>query len=225
MGLDLGKQVGPLPLGAWFAVVGGGLGIATYTRHNSKPADTVDTTGTGADPSVGDGSVGGWSDTTGSTGDVAADAGDVAGSVTDNDQWAARAVNYLIAQGYDPAISDSAVRKYVNGYGKMSTREWALIRIALMHLGSPPTPLPPAQQPSSVPGPTRRPRKPPHRRAPSPKNRRAQHYTVKHGDTLSGIAQHFYHDGSKWHRIYRANMHKIGPNPNHLRAGLVLLIP
>jgi hypothetical protein len=53
--LDLSKQVGPLPLGAWLAVVAGGLGIAWYTRRNTTadPAPVVDTSGING---VGDGS-------------------------------------------------------------------------------------------------------------------------------------------------------------------------
>jgi hypothetical protein len=52
MAPDLGKMVGPMPLGAWIAVVGGGLGFALYSRSQSAaaPVDTgmapEDTSGT-----------------------------------------------------------------------------------------------------------------------------------------------------------------------------------
>lgn len=52
-------------------------------------------------------------------------------------------------------------------------------------------------------------------------------YTVQEGDTLSGIAQRAYGDGSAaaWMRIYNANKSVIGDNPNLIRPGEVLYIP
>lgn len=50
-------------------------------------------------------------------------------------------------------------------------------------------------------------------------------YTVKSGDTLSGIAEHFYHDANKWPDIYRANRTLIGGNPDLIHPGQVLTIP
>ena len=53
------------------------------------------------------------------------------------------------------------------------------------------------------------------------------HYVVKPGDTLSGIALHFYGDGAEpfWRRIYKANENVIGPNPNLIKPGEDLVIP
>ena len=52
-------------------------------------------------------------------------------------------------------------------------------------------------------------------------------YIVQPGDTLSGIAQQAYGDGSEasWRRIYTANQQVIGPNPNLLYPGTALYIP
>lgn len=47
-------------------------------------------------------------------------------------------------------------------------------------------------------------------------------YTVKKGDTLSGIASKFYGDASQWQKIATANGIK---NPNALQIGQVLVIP
>jgi nucleoid-associated protein YgaU len=54
-----------------------------------------------------------------------------------------------------------------------------------------------------------------------------QKHTVQHGETLSGIAQAYYGDGSEqsWRRIYRANKHVIGDNPDVIKAGETLTIP
>ena len=61
MALNLAKQVGPLPLGAWVIVVGGGLGIAWWSRRNSaaEPVYVEDGSGTSG-VGVGGGAVG-WS--------------------------------------------------------------------------------------------------------------------------------------------------------------------
>ena len=52
-----------------------------------------------------------------------------------------------------------------------------------------------------------------------------QTYTVQPGDTLSVIAGKFYGDGNLWNLIYEANRNAIGPNPNQIQVGMVLVIP
>jgi LysM repeat protein len=49
-------------------------------------------------------------------------------------------------------------------------------------------------------------------------------YTVKSGDTLSGIAQQFYGDASKYRKIFEANRDKL-TNPDQIRPGQELAIP
>lgn len=49
-------------------------------------------------------------------------------------------------------------------------------------------------------------------------------YTVRKGDTLSGIAQHFYGKASHWHQIFDANRGSIS-DPDKIREGQVLRIP
>jgi hypothetical protein len=50
-------------------------------------------------------------------------------------------------------------------------------------------------------------------------------YTVVPGDFLSKIAKKFYGDSTQWPKIYNANKTKIGPNPNKIFPGQVLIIP
>ncbi|MDQ6831506.1 MAG: LysM peptidoglycan-binding domain-containing protein [Gemmatimonadota bacterium] len=49
-------------------------------------------------------------------------------------------------------------------------------------------------------------------------------YTVKSGDNLRRIAQHFYGDEMKWHKIRDANRDKL-PNPDKIQEGMTLNIP
>lgn len=51
----------------------------------------------------------------------------------------------------------------------------------------------------------------------------AQHMVVA-GDTLSGIAQHWYSDPNHWPRIFEANRDQLS-NPNLIFPGQVLRIP
>ena len=52
-------------------------------------------------------------------------------------------------------------------------------------------------------------------------------YTVRSGNTLSGIAQRAYGNGSKayWKALYVANQDTIGSNPNIIRPGENLGVP
>ena len=60
---------------------------------------------------------------------------------------------------------------------------------------------------------------------PAPSAPAARTYTVVHGDTLWGIAEHFYGDGADWPTIYNANKGVIGGNPDLIFPGQVLTIP
>ena len=50
------------------------------------------------------------------------------------------------------------------------------------------------------------------------------YYEVVEGDTLSGIAQRFYGDASKYMVIYEANRSQLS-SPDRIRAGQTLAIP
>lgn len=226
MATDMGKMIGPLPLGAWIAVVAGGLGFMVYTRNQSAATDTTATDTTAVEdtsgvPGVGDGTVGGWVDTTPST----QPSTPVTPAITDNESWGVAAENTLIAKGYDPAVSDSAIRKYLDG-GQLSSQEYALIKIVLGLLGATPQIMPaPVFAPPSNPV---VPKAPPPKKATPPPAKKAnnpRYYTVVKGDSLWAIANRFYHSGAKWPTIYNANRGVIGHNPNLIKPGQRLLIP
>ncbi len=52
---------------------------------------------------------------------------------------------------------------------------------------------------------------------------RARTYTVRAGDTLSGIAAGL--GLSDWRPLYEANKSVIGPDPNLIRPGQLLTVP
>lgn len=94
---DMGKMVGPLPLGAWLAVVGGGLGLALYTRRQNATEAPTDPDlmpeDTGTTPGVGVGGSGQWTDVTpptNSTGDAPAET---------NEEWGRQTIVKMIEIG------------------------------------------------------------------------------------------------------------------------------
>lgn len=224
-GMDLGKQVGPLPLGAWVAVVAGGLGIAIYTRQKSStPTVVTDTSG-----NAGVGEVGGAFLQVNPPTDTP-----VVSAVTTNEDWGKAAINYLISMGYDPNVADSAVRKYLEST-QLTLQEYALIRYALVRLGAPPVPLPAPPDPPSVPVVT--PLPPP---VPSPAPAQPgsatplRYYFVAPGDSLTKIAIRWYGNANSWNDIYNANRKGYTrpdgspgfiSNPNYLRPGDKLWLP
>lgn len=130
-GMDLGKQIGPLPLGAWLGIVVGGLGIG-YLINRSQGSKQPESqllaeSGVGAggqqllyEPPV---SVSG-----------------VEPEKT-NMLWGRDATNWLISTGQDPYNSDLAVRKYLQGE-QLTIAEKAMLALVLARFGAPPEPLP-----------------------------------------------------------------------------------
>lgn len=242
MAMDLGKPIGPLPLGAWVAVVGGGLAIAYWQRNAGTAAS-------GEDPNTSDTSSGdGTANDSGAGGSWVAvpppsTAPDDGGKITyeSNEQWGQAAINWLIAQGYNPGLSSSAITKALNGGvdisgNKMSIQEWSLWSLALTKFGSPPYPVnvPP---PTSVPGTPSKP--PPHNGGgtpPTPKppsNKVPPHYDVvaKRGDTVSRIAARY---NEPWQTVWAFNLKYRPPatvailkarGPNLIFAGTHIWVP
>jgi hypothetical protein len=137
--LDLGKQVGPLPLGAWAVVVGTGVGIAWWQRRGGSATTTTDpeiVEDTGTTPGVGTGVNGGWVDVNPPT------SSPTVAAPTTNEEWATVATNYLIAHNYPPASAQAAVSSYIGGeWTKISVTQFAMLNVVLAAIGSPPYPV------------------------------------------------------------------------------------
>jgi len=152
---QLGKMYGPLPLGAWIIVVGGGLAFALYQRNQSTATDdSSDWTDTDTDPNVGLGGVPAGYTYTGDDTDDDSDDSTSTGTgssyvITDNESWGQAATNELIALGYDSAAAAAAIGVYMNG-GSPTATQWAMIRVALTRVGAMPSPVPTQNNPPST---------------------------------------------------------------------------
>jgi len=212
MAVNFAKMIGPLPTGAWIAVVGGGLGLTLYTRRQAKSVAPVPVDNTSGVPGVGVGGSGQFIPLN------PPESVTPAATITTNDGWGIASINWLIASGYDAAMADSAIRKYLAGSENVSIQEYALIRLSLVKFGSPPQPLPPpitnpppstVINPPTIVPPTQAPPPvvappPPPPPAPIPTPSAVRYYTVVRGDNLSAIARRFY-GSADWPRIYNAN--------------------
>lgn len=227
--LDLGKQVGPMPLGAWIAVIGAGLGIAYYTRgggggdlvgseDDALAGDETFVEDTSGDPGVGEG------------GFVFTPPPVVTGSPpppVDNDEWGQRAIAGLITANYDPGWANAAITRAL-AQQSLSAREWTIWREALRRYGPPPFPIA-VRPPKNIPS-----KHPPGDDHPHHEGEHHHHTEDRHrhkigqaaattkiqgdrwfrvrvaplpGSTLRGIAKIAYGDPSKWRTIFAANQH------------------
>lgn len=172
---DFGKMIGPLPLGAWLAVIGGGLAIAYYSRRSggSTADDPVL-----SDPTtdVGAGGSGQWvnvdppSNSAGNTSDP-----------TTNDEWGVKAIRQLIGLGYPAAQADQAIRRYIATEG-LAISEVVMVGAAIAAIGPTPIPLPPP----TVGVPTSPPTNPPP--TPRPPSKPYTYHTVRITENLPIIA-------------------------------------
>lgn len=233
-GDTMSKQIGPLPAGAWIAVVGTGLGIAYYTKKNKAPTGVVLEQYRDTSPQSGVGMGGSWLAVSPPT---TAPAGQV---IDTNEKWASQCITWLIAQGYNPNVADAAMRKYIIAE-KPSTQEYMMIGLALQHFGPPPFPIPSVPDAPPVPDKQGPPVvTPPVVTPPTPPPPAKQLRIVvvepwkRSRSTLSGMALEFYGNAGLWRRIWDANRKgTIRPdgspgfisNPDYLRPGDRVYVP
>jgi hypothetical protein len=155
---SLGKQVGPLPMGAWIAVVGGGLVIAYFVNKNQKAnADETDASLTDPDSDVG---VGGGQFQYDPIQQVPVETPED----NDNAAWGRKAINYLTSLGYAGSYAQNVISKFLAAE-PISPNEKLLVDIVILRFGSPPEPIAPTEgepnpptpptPPKVVPGPIR----------------------------------------------------------------------
>ena len=220
MALDLGKQVGPLPVGAWVAVVGGGLAIGWYfskgTAANNSANDALVPV---TEPGVGTGGGQFIYDPPTNVENPNNNA------IADNATWGRRAINWLIAEGYDPGLAQSAVSKFLNGTNR-TLIEQTLINLALVEFGTPPEEVPLPETPVTPP-----PTTPPPTTTPPPAAKPYVLHKVLPGENIVSIAAKYK---TTWGNIFTAN-DKVGLTPSgsrgvlygpwDVKAGMTLVIP
>lgn len=240
----LEKRVGPFPVVGWLAIVAAGVGAAVLIRRS--------------DLFGGSGEVAPLDDVTEGYGDPAAtgalypggglvpiapqNPGTIPGpaTFTTNNEWRIAAVKWATSQGESSVLAEQAVSGYLAG-DLLSYQAGLLLGRIISAIGpAPEGASPPDIQPAPTPVPVTPPtiaRTPPKtapRPAPAPApspggNPWVYNYTVKPGDTLSGIARKLNSPGG-WQRLYQLNgpggpNPVLGPNPDLIYAGAVLIIP
>lgn len=151
MGTNLGKQIGPLPLGAWVAVVGGGLALGYIAnKRMGSGEDTQDTIPTDPNSDVG---VGGGQFIYEEPSTVSP------GSEVENTNqaWGVKATNYLVSLNINAVDADNTIRKYLSSM-QLTVSERAMVNLAIIRFGAPPEPLSPTDDvptgPPSTPPPS-----------------------------------------------------------------------
>lgn len=166
--LDLGKQVGPLPLGGWLAAGAAGIGLA-YAVNRKRSAATIaaeDAAATAQTPNPAEtAGLGGGIGTggvvqlaQGASGAQPAGGGGgtstLSPTFTDNDAWSAYATSLLVAKGYNGLTITKALSDYMQGQ-QLDAQEQAIIDLAIRSAGPPPVAVPPVVlAPAPTPAPT-----------------------------------------------------------------------
>lgn len=140
--LDLGKMVGPLPLGGWAAVVAGGLGIGWFTRRaRATPAPEAGDNPTSGMWSVGPALLG-----------ASLPGPPPPPEIVSNSEWQRVAVQKMVDAGEGSAYAtDQALAKYLAAQTALTPAELALVEKAIRLVGPPPQP--PGLAPSGDPVP------------------------------------------------------------------------
>lgn len=139
IGKTLTHKVGPLPIAGWFVAIGGGLGLAVILRRSFTTPDAEPE----PDSQAFESGVAAGTDPESASGNLFTPAPGSTPPLTplqpkSNKDWSRVARTELIARGYNPAIAERAIRKFLAGE-RLSTAERAAVDTALQLVGPPPT--------------------------------------------------------------------------------------
>jgi hypothetical protein len=161
---DLGQMVGPLPLGGWVAVVGGGLGLAYVARRRGDGGDEEEVIIPEVAP---------FPSTPATSGprllSPALPAEPSAPPITDNGEWVSLAIRALVTKGYSPYQTQQCLQRFLEGVIQGEPCA-SIVSAAIQAVGPPPNPAPVNQFPVNPLPPAPSPRQPTQPRPPSSPN-------------------------------------------------------
>lgn len=136
--MNLGKQIGPLPMGGWLVVIAGGLAVGYFInkRQAAASAEPAATTDPDSDVGVGGGQFQYDPITTVPNPETPVE--------DDNVAWGKKAVNYLTGLGYPGTFAQNVVAKFLSAE-VLTASEKLLIDQAIVRFGSPPEPIAPVE--------------------------------------------------------------------------------
>lgn len=142
-GLD--TKIGSFPLGVWLLIAAAGIGVGLIIRRFTSGKASATADGEVGAPAVDP--WGGFTSQGAANGVVTMNGGTGAGTTPEpaepetNNSWVRKAVTRLGTLGYDPAVVDSALRKYVNGEA-ITPAEQSIVSVAISNMGPPPEEVP-----------------------------------------------------------------------------------
>ncbi len=161
---DLGQMIGPLPLGGWVAVVGGGLGLAYVARRQGGGGGEPEAE---AEPEVVTPTFPATPSTAGPINLRPAPVEPNFGTpITDNGQWIGEATRALASRGFAPYRTQQCLAQYLEGVIAGGDCV-GIVDAAILAIGPPPSPAPVNRVPI-VPAPAPRPTLPPPAPRPAP---------------------------------------------------------
>lgn len=127
-GIDLGKKIGPLPLGLWLLVVAAGLTVGYFINRNAGKKAEENPFDPNSDVGTGGGTFLPIAPPTEQEGDAVPQ---------NNQSWGNKAITWLIAQNVDSVVANNAITKFLTGQ-TLSIQEKAAVAMALTKFGPPP---------------------------------------------------------------------------------------
>lgn len=153
------ENIGPLPAGAWIAVVGGGLALAYYEKKKSAANAAANAAAANSGSLLGSDVTGLPLGTPASTLPSGTTTTGTTPTFTDDTSWSNYVIQQLVSRGYDPILVSQTVGDYLAG-NQLSAAETAMFATILTLIGPPPfpvalkpgPPIPPTQTPPPTTG-------------------------------------------------------------------------
>jgi hypothetical protein len=151
----LKQKIGPLPAGAWLGLVGSAAVVWYWYKNRTASSSSANSAAAQAaadQAAASEDAAGAFYGTGSNTGTGTTTTTTTGATYADNFAWQTAAVNFLVAQGYDATLANTAISNWL-GSDTLTTQEQALVNLAIAQLGEPPTPPVAGGSTTSVSGP------------------------------------------------------------------------